>query len=76
MKDQNDRIEMDGVVIEASNSKFTVQINEIHMALCTLSGKMRINFVRIIVGDKVKVELGAYEPTKGRIIYRYKASDK
>jgi translation initiation factor IF-1 len=69
---QSDRLEFDGEVIEASNSRFRVKISETHTALCVLSGKIRQNYVRIVVGDRVKVEVSPFEPTKGRIVFRYK----
>ena len=73
---KGDAIELEGVVIECSNGKFKVQVNEKLIVLCTLSGKIRINSVRIIVGDRVAIEVSPYEITKGRITYRMKATGK
>lgn len=69
---KDDRLEVEGVVVESSNGKFKVKINDSLTATCTLSGKIRLNSVKIIVGDRVLVELCQYELTKGRIIYRMK----
>lgn len=67
---KGDALEFEGVVIECSNGKFKVEINENLTAMCTLSGKIRLNSVKIIVGDHVLVEVSPYEITKGRITYR------
>jgi translation initiation factor IF-1 len=72
MMDTKDKLIFDGVVEEFSNGKFTVKINEGYRVLATLSGKIRQNAVRIIVGDFVQVEVSAYDPQMGRIIYRLK----
>lgn len=73
---KDDVLEIDGVVEFASNGKFKVRGTSEGMdklvILCTLSGKIRMNAVKILIGDKVKVEVSAYDLTKGRIIYRYK----
>ncbi|MBI4100529.1 translation initiation factor IF-1 [Candidatus Microgenomates bacterium] len=66
-------IELDGVVTEAlPNTLFRVKLADERVILCHLSGKMRINYIRILPGDKVKIEMSPYDETKGRIIYRYK----
>lgn len=66
-------IALDGVVIEALGvGNFKVELDNEHIILCHLSGKIRQNFVRILVGDRVKVEMSPYDLTKGRICYRYK----
>ena len=65
-------LEFDGVVISDCKGKFTIQIGENYTALCTLSGKIRQNGVRILPGDRVKVSVSEYDPSQGRIIYRYK----
>lgn len=66
-------IEAEGVVTEAlPNALFRVKIAEDKIILCYLSGKMRMNYIRILPGDKVKVEMTPYDQAKGRIIYRYK----
>jgi translation initiation factor IF-1 len=66
------RLEFEGEVVEDSNGKFKVQISENHSALCTLSGKIRQNAIRILVGDTVKVEVSEYDTTQGRIVRRIK----
>lgn len=66
-------IEQDGSVTEAlSNATFRVQLENGHVIIATISGKMRMNYIRILPGDKVKVEMSPYDLTRGRITYRYK----
>ena len=66
-------IKVDGVVTETlPNASFRVQLENGHKILAHISGKMRMHFIKILPGDKVTVELSAYDLTKGRIIYRYK----
>lgn len=66
-------IEVEGTVIEPlPNAMFRVELENGHNILCHISGKMRMNFIRILPGDKVTIELSPYDLTKGRIIYRYK----
>ena len=67
-------IEQDGVVVEAlSNANFRVELDKIGaQILCTISGKMRMHYFKILPGDKVKVEMSPYDLTKGRIVFRYK----
>lgn len=66
-------IEFDGTVIEAlANAMFRVELDNGHELLGHLSGKLRQNFIRIAVGDRVKVEMSPYDLSKGRISYRYK----
>ena len=66
-------IEQDGVVLEAlSNAMFKVQLQNGHIITAHISGKMRMHFIRILRGDKVKVEMSPYDLTRGRISYRYK----
>ena len=69
-----ERLEVEGTVIDSNKGKFTVQINENYTVLCTLSGKIRTNSVRILLGDRVKVEVGEYDPSQGRIVYRIKGA--
>lgn len=69
---KGEAIELEGIVVECSNSKFKVKVNDRLTALCTLSGKIRLNSVKIIVGDRVLIEVSPYEITKGRIIFRMK----
>jgi translation initiation factor IF-1 len=70
--DNRDRLEFEGEVIDANKGKFTVKVNDNLTVLCTLSGKIRMNSVKILVGDKVRIEVSEYDTTKGRITYRNK----
>jgi translation initiation factor IF-1 len=73
MGKKDDVIEFEGVVLEAlPNAMFKVQLENKHVILCHLSGKMRMNFIRILPGDKVTVEMSPYDLSKGRIVYRHK----
>ena len=66
-------IEQDGVVVEAlSNAMFRVELENGHEITASMSGKMRMHYIRILPGDKVKVEMSPYDLTKGRISFRYK----
>jgi len=66
-------IEVEGIVTEAlPNTTFRVQLENGHEILAHSSGKMRMHYIRILPGDKVKVELSPYDLTRGRITYRYK----
>jgi translation initiation factor IF-1 len=66
-------IEVEGTVIEPlPNAMFRVELKNGHRILAHISGKMRMHFIRILPGDKVKVELSPYDLTRGRIVYRYK----
>lgn len=66
-------IEQDGTVKEAlPNAMFKVELENGHEILAHISGKMRMYYIRILPGDKVKVEMSPYDLTKGRITYRYK----
>ncbi len=68
---KEDVIEMDGVVTETlRNTTFRVKLENGHIVLAHISGKMRKNYIRILTGDKVKVEMTPYDLTKGRIIFR------
>ncbi len=71
---KRDRLELEGEVIDANTGKFKVQINENYTVLCTLSGKIRMNSVKILTGDKVKIEVSEYDTTQGRIVYRIKSA--
>ena len=65
--------EQDGVVVEAlSNAMFRVELENGHEITASISGKMRMHYIRILPGDKVKVEMSPYDLTKGRISFRYK----
>lgn len=66
-------IEQDGEVLEAlPNAQFRIRLENSHEVLGLLSGKMRMHFIRILPGDRVKVELSPYDLSKARIVYRYK----
>ena len=66
-------IEIDGVILEAlSNAMFKVELENGHTVLAHISGKIRMNYIRILPGDKVVLELSPYDLTRGRITYRYK----
>jgi translation initiation factor IF-1 len=68
-----DAIEVTGTVIEPlPNAMFRVQLENGHIVLAHISGKMRKHFIRILRGDKVTVELSAYDLTRGRVVYRFK----
>jgi len=66
------RLEFEGVVIDSNKGKFRVKINDNHIVLATLSGKIRTNSVRILVGDLVRVEISEYDTSMGRIVFRIK----
>jgi translation initiation factor IF-1 len=66
-------IKVDGIVTETlPNANFKVKLDNGHEILAHISGKMRMHFIKILVGDKVSVELSPYDLSKGRITYRYK----
>jgi len=65
-------MEMEGEVIDSCKGLFKVKINENQFVLCTLSGKIRQNSVKVLVGDTVKIEITPFDTTKGRITYRVK----
>ena len=66
-------IELDGTIIEAlSNAMFRVELENGHIITAHISGKMRMNKIRILMGDKVKVEMSAYDLNKGRVVFRDK----
>ena len=70
---KEEAIEQDGEVIEAlPNAQFRVRLENGHEILGLLSGKMRMNYIKILPGDRVKVEMSPYDLSKGRIVYRYK----
>lgn len=66
-------ITQDGTIIEAlSNAMFRVELENGHQVIAHISGKMRMNYIKILPGDKIKLEMSPYDLTKGRIVYRYK----
>ena len=66
-------IEQEGVIIETlPNAMFKVELENGHVIIAHISGKMRMNYIKILPGDKVRVEMSPYDLTKGRISFRYK----
>jgi len=66
-------IEIDGTVVESlGNATFRVELENGHVILAHISGKMRMHYIKILPGDKVRLEMSPYDLTKGRIIFRYK----
>lgn len=73
MPRKKDVIEIDGTITETlPNAMFRVELENGHEVLAHISGKMRMNYIRILKGDRVLVELSPYDLTRGRITYRYK----
>lgn len=65
-------IEQDGTIIEAlSNAMFRVELENGHVLIAHISGKMRMHYIKLLPGDKVKLEMSPYDLTKGRITFRY-----
>ena len=70
---KEDVIEVEGTVTEAlPNTQFRVELDNGHNVLAHISGKMRMNYIRILSGDRVKVELSPYDLSRGRITYRFR----
>ena len=70
---KEDIITVEGVVVEPlPNAMFRVELDNGHKVLAHISGKMRLNYIKILPGDRVTLELSPYDLSKGRIIYRYK----
>ncbi len=70
---KEDAIEVEGTVTEAlPNTQFRVELDNGHNVLAHISGRMRMNYIRILPGDKVKVELSPYDLDRGRITYRFR----
>jgi len=66
-------IEQDGTIVEAlSNAMFKVELENGHQVVAHISGKMRMNYIKILPGDKIRLEMSPYDLSKGRIVYRYK----
>ncbi len=73
MAKKEDKIEVEGTVIEAlPNTQFMVELDNGHEVLAYLSGKMRRYYIRILLGDRVRLEMSPYDLNRGRITYRYK----
>lgn len=74
---KDDVIEVDGTVSESMpNAMFRVELENGHEVLATISGKIRMRFIRIVPGDRVKMELSQYDLNRGRITWRYPAKGK
>jgi translation initiation factor IF-1 len=70
---REESITVEGTVVEAlPNTMFRVELANKHIVLAHVSGKMRMHFIKILPGDRVTLEISPYDPTKGRIVYRYK----
>ena len=70
---KEDEIELEGTVVEAlPNTMFKVDIGNCHVILATISGKLRMNYIRILPGDKVTIKMSPYDLTRGRITWRSK----
>jgi len=70
---KDDVIEVEGKVVDTMpNAMFTVELENGHQSLATVSGKIRKNYIRILAGDRVTVEMSPYDLTRGRITYRFK----
>jgi len=70
---KEDAIELEGIVVEPlPNAMFRVELENGHVVLAHISGKMRMHYIRILPGDKVTVELSPYDLNRGRITYRFK----
>ena len=73
MAKKDDVIEVIGTVVEPlPNAMFKVRLDNGHEVLCHISGKMRMHYIRILPGDKVRIEMSPYDLERGRIIYRYR----
>ena len=73
MSKKEEKVEVEGTVIEAlPGTQFRVKLDSDHVVIAYLSGKMRRYDIRILLGDRVKVELSPYDLARGRIVYRYK----
>ena len=70
---KEESIQVEGTVVESlPNAMFRVELENGHIVLAHISGKMRMHFIKILAGDKVSVELSPYDLSRGRIVYRYK----
>lgn len=73
MANKEDKLEVEGTVIELlPNTQFMVELDNGHRVLAYLSGKMRKHYIRILLGDRVRVEMTPYDLERGRITYRYR----
>src|SRR6476619_8216161 len=70
---KDDAIEVEGTVVEPlPNAMFRVELENGHKVLAHISGKMRMHYIRVLPGDRVRVELSPYDLTRGRVVYRYR----
>ena len=75
MAKKEEKLEVEGVIVEAlPNTQFMVELDNGHRVLAYLSGKMRRYYIRILVGDRVRVEMTPYDLSRGRITYRYRGN--
>ena len=75
MAKEEDKIQMEGMIVEAlPGTQFRVRLDNGHDVLAYLSGRMRKYYIRILLGDRVRVEMSPYDLTRGRIVYRQKKS--
>jgi translation initiation factor IF-1 len=75
MADSKDKLIIEGTVVESlPNTTFRIQLDNGHQMLAYLSGKMRKYYIRVLLGDRVRVEMSPYDLERGRIIYRFKKS--
>jgi translation initiation factor IF-1 len=73
VKASKQKVEVEGTIVEAlPNTQFRVELDSGHEVLAYISGKMRKYYIRILLGDRVRVELSPYDLMRGRIVYRYK----
>lgn len=73
IQEEEEKLEVEGTIVEAlPNTQFRVRLDNDHEVLAYLSGKMRRYYIRILLGDRVRVEISAYDMSRGRITYRYK----
>ena len=76
-KETKDKIELQGTVVDClPGTQFRVELDNGHRVLAYLSGKMRIYYIRVLLGDRVSVELSPYDLTRGRITYRFKKAPR
>jgi translation initiation factor IF-1 len=74
MTKQEDKLTLEGKVVEAlPNTTFRIRLENDHEVLAYLSGKMRKYYIRVLLGDRVRVELSPYDLTRGRIVYRHRS---
>jgi translation initiation factor IF-1 len=76
-KVKEEKMTVEGTIVEAlPNTQFTVELDNGHQVLAYLSGKMRRFYIRILVGDRVRIEMTPYDLTRGRITYRYRGNGR